>query len=206
MSVLFIGALIVAALMGGLAWQGSLVRKSWEGVARKLGLSITPHTWGTQPSMNGTYKGVKVSVHCEKVRHGRHTTYLTTYCADLDYRVPPDLEIFHEGLLARLEVLATGEDIEVGYPELDRRFIIRGTSSAEAEEFLRRPGVALALIRLHKQERGTVLRRRNLTLEINHQEGRASRMEARIEALVTAAAVINHSVQAPAPKDEAAAW
>lgn len=159
--VLFFGALLAWAVLGGM-WQ----RRVWRAVADKTGLDlIDGGGFSSSLGLTGTLQGIPIEAKNETRGIGRNRTTFTVFTAELGDDLPPGIEIFHEGLVSKVGKFLGGRDIEVGIADIDRRFIIRGSSAMAARNFLENPTVRKALVSLHDHCDSMHLKQRRLSLE-----------------------------------------
>jgi len=144
--------LIFALMLAGIVFltvmtykQSETAAQSMQALTAELGLVFDEGGFFRHATLKGVYRGVSLNIY-EESRHttttNRHARTYTLFRVPLIHvDVPDELMLFGEGLSSKLGKLFGKQDIQVGNPEFDKKFIIRGESSDEVRAFLSRPGV-----------------------------------------------------------------
>jgi hypothetical protein len=125
-------------------WRG----QTWQELAKKHKLRWFDSGKGT---INGSFNGVNVSASAEVHGWGKSRHIRTTIEVSYPGTVPHDLSLSPEGLFAKLGKLVGGQDIQVGDPELDRAFLIKGAFEEEVRPFLLEPRTRTALLAIYRR-------------------------------------------------------
>ena len=125
-------------------WRGN----SWQELAKRRKLSWFDTGKGT---ISGSVNGVQVSASAEVHGWGKSRHIRTTIEVSYPGTVPHDLSLSPEGLFAKLGKMVGGQDIQIGDPELDRAFLIKGAFEEEVRPFLQEPRARTALLAIYRR-------------------------------------------------------
>lgn len=165
MELLIVVLLALVVVLGTGAIVALWQIKVWRSVASKTGLEVLEGggiLGGL--ALKGTLQGVPIEVKHEVRNTVQHSKTYTVFIAELGDDLPPGIEVLHEGLSSKAGKLLGGRDIQVGIPEIDRRFIIRGSSALAAREFFENLAVQKTMISLHDHCKSVHLKQRTLCL------------------------------------------
>ena len=138
---------IVAVAIAFSAAQAKALNHTYMELARHHGGTSEPGGWFTRPSATFTHSGNRVKVDIFSTG-GKHPTYYTQvhiYC----HLLPRRFEVYPERVLARVGKLLGMQDIEIGVPDFDDNFVIKGTDEAEIKEMLT-PAAIIAVEQLRR--------------------------------------------------------
>jgi hypothetical protein len=148
--------------------------------------------------MRGDYRGESIRVETVKRGHGRSKKTYTQYTVELPSSVPMGLLLYDEGLFSKLGKMFGGQDIQVGRPDLDSAFIIRGGHEQEVREFLDRDTVADAFLEVHRFCSDFQLEHGTLQIERRGLVRDADDIEDNLEPLIRCAKVLKNAGEANA--------
>jgi hypothetical protein len=98
--------------------------------AQQLGLEFTPGTWRKSPVLKGRVAGQMAHIDHYTVSSGKSSvTYLRFRVLGAD--LPGDLTIKREGALSSMKKMILGEDILIGDPDFDQKFLLECSDEAE---------------------------------------------------------------------------
>lgn len=173
-------------------------KKSWSTFADSNDLRFNPPGLLGDFTMHGDYRGESVQVETVRRGHGRSRKTYTQYTVELPSSVPMDLLLYDEGLFSKLGKMFGGQDIQVGRPDLDRAFIIRGGHEHEVREFLDRDTVADAFLKVHRFCSDFQLEHGTLQIERRGLVRDADDIEDNLEPLIRCAKVLKNAGEANA--------
>lgn len=136
---------------------GSMLGDVWGRVARSHGLTLEIE----DRRMFGRCEGVHVCVDTPADGMHRRTRFTVRY----DRPLGVGLQLIRENSIDRLGKLFGGQDIEVGDPEFDGRFIVRGEPAEEVRALLT-PDVRAALVRMQSVASRLVVEDDHLMAEV----------------------------------------
>lgn len=194
------GFLIIAAVVlsiGAAVWTRYRQSSVWKKVARKLGLGISDTGFSSQPSIYGEFRGRNVSVQTEIVGSGKNKAVYTVVQAPFTGLAPSGLLVYREGFAQKMGKMFGGEDIQIGDPELDDTFIIRGNSSREVSDLLTTPSVKRALLIGIKRSDKLRLEASAVRIRAGGRTTNAERLESYIRTVVDVALCINEACLGP---------
>lgn len=172
--------------------------QAWSNFAYAHDLEYSPGGWLSRSGLAGEYRGEAVQVRTEKRGTGRNKKTYTVYSVELPSTVPMDLVLYDESLFSKLGKFFGGQDIEVGRPELDDAFIIRGGGVAEIREFLDRDSVAGALLEVYAVSSDLELEHRTLSIDHRGLARTSDQLKDHLEPIVRCAKVLRNSGKANA--------
>jgi len=190
--------LAVAGVLAFSYYRRERAGRAWSNFARAHDLEYSPGGWMSRFGLAGEYRGEAVQVRTEKRGSGRNRNTYTVYSVELPSTVPMDLVMYDEGLFSKLGKFFGGEDIEVGRPELDDAFIIRGGGAAEIREFLDRDSVAGALLEVYAVSSDLELEHRTLSIDHRGLARISDQHKDHLEPLVRCAKVLRNAGKANA--------
>lgn len=127
--------------------------KELQAMSDRLQLTFTEQNFNTHKGgwVYGTYQGVNVNIQDEAQQAGDAIVISTLYEVLLDEANTIDgLEILPENTMARLSKVFGAEDIQTGYDDFDRAFIIRARSRQDALDLFACPEVRRNFLNLRK--------------------------------------------------------
>ncbi len=126
--------LIVLAAIGSTIAAGKRRSRVWQQLATRYGGSCTPGGPFGSPSVRFTYADTSVLVDtCGTGDNKSHVfTQIHFYWPDKQFR----LEVYPEGVFARIRKFFGMEDIQIGVADFDPKYIISGNSRQEVGTFL----------------------------------------------------------------------
>jgi hypothetical protein len=193
-----------AVVFGASIWSRHRQRSNWRTVAQEFGLDYVDGGWFGNPSIYGNYRGAKVSVETEIRGSGKSSKAYTVVQASLSGRTPMDLEMYREGFMQRVGKAIGGADIQVGDPQLDNTFIIKGTDRAKIRELLTNPAVKARLLSSQNQYSTFGLDMGNVNISESGRTGNMDQLRGCIRTVVSAANVMNEACAAkPNPAGQA---
>jgi len=134
MVTVFVVAGIIIAVTSTAQARTSSLNEAYQQLARRYGGRCTLGNWFSRPSTRFVRNGVQVLVDIYSTG-GKNPTYYTQVhmsWADATFRC----EVFPEGIWARMGRFLGMEDIQIGSPSFDPRYIIRGSDPAAIRTFL----------------------------------------------------------------------
>ena len=142
---------------------GKLMGEVWARVARSHGLTLEVE----QRRMFGRCEGVRVCVDTVSVASGtpgmEHRS--TRFTVRFDRPLGVGLELTQQRAGQRLERLLGGQDLEVGDPDFDGRFVVRGEPADQVRALLT-PEVRAALVRIQSVASRLVVQDDHLMAEL----------------------------------------
>lgn len=199
-ATLVVAIVLVVALVGVVALMTSSFRRApsraWFDVASRYGLhfqsSDTPA--GEMLQLEGRLEGVAVEVATQASADGGQIV-ATVARARFERALPEGLELLHEGLLEKRGEPRGAQDLEVGLPDADGVFIVRGRDPEVGRQLVQVDRVRHALLALHAAHReahiadGEVVVRLPGLIDGPALEGCLRRLVDLVEAVDAAAAV-----------------
>ncbi|MFB6350330.1 MAG: hypothetical protein ABEN55_00805 [Bradymonadaceae bacterium] len=196
--LVLVGGLFLVAILGYSFYRRQKAAQAWENFANIHDLSYHPGGWFGQFGMAGDYREESVRVRTEKRRSGKNSKTYTVYSVELPPTAPMDLVMYDERLFSKLGKLVGGQDIEVGRPEFDDAFIIKGGNPDQIREFLDRDTVADALLEVHVAATDLHLEHGTLTVEHRAMAKSGEELEYHLEPIVRCAKVLRSAGKANA--------
>lgn len=133
---LFIAAFIfvVILLVSSSLTQSKRRDRVWQQLATRYDGSCTPGGLFGYPSVRFTYgdTSVLVDTYSTGGRNPARYTQIHFYWPDTQFR----LEVYPEGVFARIRKFFGMEDIQIGSADFDRQYIINGSDPSEVRTFL----------------------------------------------------------------------
>lgn len=125
--------LIIVLVSNALA-QGKRRDRVWQQLATRHGGSCTPGGLFGYPSVQFTYTDTSVLVDTYSTggRNPARYTQIHFYWPDTQFR----LEVYPEGVFARIRKFFGMEDMQIGSADFDRQYIIHGSDPNEVRTFL----------------------------------------------------------------------
>jgi len=110
------------------------LNEAYKRLAHRYDGSYWPGDWFSTPSVRFHYEGVNVVVDLHKTggRHARYYTQVHMSWPDPEFRC----EIFPESMLSRIGRAMGVQDIKIGSPDFDERYVVRSSSPQETCNFL----------------------------------------------------------------------
>lgn len=124
--------------------------QTWQVVAESLGLALLQSDLWTAPQLEGELDGVKLHATIEMEDSGESTNHFIRVRAAVPVILPEGLTLYREGVFQRLGKAMGSEDIQVGDPELDASFIIKGQNTHQIVRLLRVPLVRHTLLAAYR--------------------------------------------------------
>lgn len=171
---------------------------AWQKFADEHGLQVTSAGFFGGFQMKGGFRDESIQVETEQRRTGRNRTTYTVYTVELPPAVPMDLVMYDESLFSKVGKFFGGEDIEVGRPEFDGAFIIKGSHPDEIREFLDRDVVAEALLDLYDFCGDMHIEHQTLKIAHRGLAHQTSTLETNLEPLVRCTKVLKNACEANA--------
>lgn len=117
--------------------------------ARRTGMTYQPMRWRKRPRLSGTYEGVEVDIYMELRDNRTYETNYLIHTAQLPANsVPQGLVMLHGDRFSEVTEMIAETDIQTGFDDIDRAFIIRGADPREVQQFLISPQVRSSLLDL----------------------------------------------------------
>ncbi len=195
-----LGGALFVGILGFCVYRYQRTRRCWREFADSHGLEFDsgPVARGGGIRMSGDYRGERVEMHTVLRGSRFHRMNSTVFSVVLPPSVPMDLVMYDEKLFSRVGTLFGGEDIEVGRPEFDEAFVIKGGHPHEIREFLDRDVVADALLDLYDLCGNLHLEHQSLRLDQEGVIDDPDEIEAHFEGLVRCAKVLKNAGEANA--------
>ena len=136
--LMIVGIIVVIAMVAAASAQKAKLTDAYNRLARRYGGHCTPGGWASRPSAHFVHAGSRVIVDIYSTG-GEHATHYT----QVHFRgLQPTLrcEVYPEGMWSRVGKLMGVEDVLIGSPDFDDRYIIKGGSHAALCNLLS-PGV-----------------------------------------------------------------
>ncbi len=164
-------------------------------LAKKLGLTFDKGSLTSEPSLKGTYDGIPVVVQSIVTGSGTALIYNTMYTVTVNGpHIPLDLVVYREGWASRIGKAFGGEDIQLDDSELDKAFIIKGSSQNDARLFFARPNVKSCFLNMSSEGDNFRLENQTLAIELPHRLiEETERLQSHIDRLVAYAKTIKQS-------------
>jgi hypothetical protein len=140
--------LLVGAGMGLVHYLDRKAKRTWRDFAEEHDFDFEDLDSYDHYVMDGTYRDESVEVKASRVGGGTNGKTLTTYTLELPESIPADLNVSEEDATSKISEMFGSEDIEVGRPDLNEAFVIRGDDPEEIRAFFDREAVAEALLEL----------------------------------------------------------
>lgn len=125
---------VIAAVVFGSVTSRQAMNHSWDRVATRLGVSLTPGAWNKSPQLAGSVSGYPLSVDIKK----RDKTAFTRFRLGVP-DLPAGLKLKSEGFISGISKVFGGQDIEVGDAAFDDRVLVKGTNAEAVRAFLTPP-------------------------------------------------------------------
>ena len=184
---IILGIFFVFAVLGFAAYRRRQAYNAWREFALSNDLSFGASNWFGGFTLNGEFQGESIRVRTV-TRGGRKNrkTY-TVYSVSLPSSVPMGLVMYDESLFSKLGKFFGGQDIQVGRPQLDDAFIIKGNDPGRIRNFLDNDMVAAALLNLYAVESDLHLDVGTLTIEHRGYANSVHELQSHLEPLVDTA-------------------
>ena len=155
------------ALVLGLAHRQIQRRdQTWQSLAERRGLQLTPGSWSRGPEAFGEIDGRPVRVGTVRRGHGKSSTTYSFVRVPLLAPVPPDLRLAHEGLGSFFSKVLGGQDIQTGNSLVDKSLRISGGAEHEIRQALTQPDLVEALGDFRSSANTSRVEGSELTLEL----------------------------------------
>ncbi len=127
-------AVILVLVLGISYYQRQKRNRAWSEFSGLVGLTFEPGNIFSQPKASGTYRGHSLLLESFTRGAGRSRTTYTRLAVAVDNRSDINLGLYQEGMFSKIGKAFGSQDIQVGDPEVDQKFIIR----SKPEEFAMR--------------------------------------------------------------------
>jgi hypothetical protein len=108
----------------------------WQEFAKETnGTFAEGYSWRSD-STTIEYKNWKIVFDNYRLWSGKHSTFLTRVIVPITLRDNFKFEIYKEGFIRKIEKLFGAQDIEIGYPEFDKSFIIKSNNELKIKTLL----------------------------------------------------------------------
>jgi hypothetical protein len=126
----FLMILILIIFLGYAVYAKTMRNRIWGELASSLGLSFTPANlfFGT-PRIIGAYRGHSINLETFTRTYGKSRQIFTRVYLTLNCQSDFSLKIANENIFSKIGKKLGQEDIEIGNEEIDRRFVITGSSA-----------------------------------------------------------------------------
>lgn len=109
----------------------------WKEFARETGgRFVKGYSWNSDQT-EVDYKDWLIIFDNYKLWSGKYSTQMTRIIAPLVSQDNFRFEIYRAGLVRKIEKLFGAQDVEIGYPEFDKAFIIKANNELKIKTFLR---------------------------------------------------------------------
>ena len=127
---------IIVAIFGVMLMMTNIKKKRWAAFAEKMNLNFSDGGILGLHTVDGTYKGYTVSL--QRIHDTRPGSKRILTHMELHFPTPltPRFRLSKEGVLQMLGKAAGGQDILVGDPDFDRRFVVKGSQENEIRALL----------------------------------------------------------------------
>lgn len=126
--ILFVVVIAVVAVVSVKNKQQAI--EAWRRFGKEHQLRMLNAGAWSNPRLEGRFRDLNVTLQVEVHGSGKHRKTFTRAVARFPGPMPRGLNITSEGFTDRLAKLVGGQDIQIGYPELDRKLRIQGEDEA----------------------------------------------------------------------------
>jgi hypothetical protein len=152
--VLFLGfcgffVLVLGGIIYLVSRSSKSVNRSWGEIAARAGLTLKPAAALTSPELNGTFRGRPARVHTYSTgtEHNRQT--YTAVALTVKNAGNASMEVTPSGTLGNvLGRVVKAQDVQIGNPEFDARFVVKSEPPDFAVKFLGSAGVQTRIMAL----------------------------------------------------------
>ncbi|MBF4516264.1 hypothetical protein IRZ71_07920 [Flavobacterium sp. ANB] len=106
------------------------------------------------------YKDWKIIFDNYTVWSGKYSKEMTRVIVPITLKDNFRFEIFNEGFVRNIEKLFGAQDVEIGYPDFDKAFIIKSNNELKIKTLLR-----------NKEIRNLILSQKEVNIQISNQKG-----------------------------------
>ena len=191
MSLLYLTATLIVALVGYAAYRVLRARRAWQAVADAYGLSCALGGPFDEFELRGNAKNYPLTVETEAPSGFEDPRRTTRFKVTLGPEFPRGLTLFSRTDGDEQEARFAGPEVEVGRDELARHFAVKGGPVDEIVPFLDDRGVEQALVGLHKVARRVELQNGKMLLERQYLTYKQSDLEATLDRLLNCAEVLD---------------
>ena len=158
---LLIGAIIVIAVVIAVVVAGRKQDEAWKEFGAEIGAEFVAGSLFRTSKLQAPVGEVVATLDTYSVPSGDSSTTYTRWSAPFQNKPGLQFSIRRQGLIARLDKALGMQDIEVGDPEFDDKFIVQGQPVAEVQRLLSSMGIRQMLgaqKSVSLQAKGSVLR------------------------------------------------
>lgn len=147
MVMVIVSIFIVIAVSRAQAKKRRQREKVLKVVSEQLGGIIVPGGYFKQPRLVFEHLGHPASLEFYSTG-GKNPTYYTRLIFNFSSSPPFELHVYPERMFSQLGKLFGGQDIQIGDPIFDARFMIKGSAPERVNSMLTMPGVREAMFEL----------------------------------------------------------
>ena len=219
------GILLIAVILlvsgGGQIFTSAGMNKHWQSVAEKWHLRFKPGGFLKHPEIDGTVNGVQISAFIGSINGVqynfsplafntggyRNSNALYTYVsAMVTAPLPPGLKISPERTLQKIGKFLGGNDLQIGDPSLDPKFIIQGPGIRQTRALLTQPAVRSALLQCDATANHVTLERNELRLRCDNKITNVDQLSRYISCAVELADAMTRAALALAEEQQTDAY
>lgn len=120
-------AVIIVLVIFNFSFFKKRILKNFQSTCDEHGLQIiNPQAGGTDLKLAGSINGKEIEIGTIVQGSGKHRSYLTYARFSCQNPQNREFKIYREGILSKLGKSLGGQDIQIGDPEFDKTFIVKG--------------------------------------------------------------------------------